>query len=215
VLTISESDVTSETAPGKSDELYYYINTIDSTIKVYTYVDSEYVSSVTIKDIPVVHASFFNSESNQTKFIKQLFVYIDMLKENLGKLETNTFFDLKFYNTYGDSQYYNTLKTNIQLEMNIYVVEWTQELETSIKDYIRLLVDSSNEQESLKISEIIKNVKVQFGDAIDHIDFFGLNGTFNQYIEQTSTIRRSLFPPEYLNIDAEHLTDNSIQVLEI
>ena len=72
--------------------------------------DPVYISHITIKDIPVVHASFFTDETAQTKFIRQLFIYIEMLKENLGKLETNTFFDLKFYNTHGDSQYYNTLQ---------------------------------------------------------------------------------------------------------
>jgi hypothetical protein len=130
-----------------------------------------------------------------------------MLKENLGKLETNTFFDLKFYNTYGNAQYYNTLTTNLKLELDIHLKENTyyEGLELTIKDFVRLLVDGANTIKSLKISDLIRNLTNEFYNQIDYVDFKGLNNTFAQYIGQTTTIKSNLFPPEYLNIPEENL----------
>jgi hypothetical protein len=130
-----------------------------------------------------------------------------MLKENLGKLETNTFFDLKFYNTYGNAQYYNTLTTNLKLELDIHLKENTyyEGLELTIKDFVRLLVDGANTIKSLKISDFIRNLTNEFYNQIDYVDFKGLNNTFAQYIGQTTTIKSNLFPPEYLNIPEENL----------
>jgi hypothetical protein len=172
------------------------------------------ITSITIKDIPVVHQSFFDSEASQTKFIKQLFVYIDLLRENLGRLESNTFFDLKFFNTYGDARYYNTSRTDLNLELDVYVVEKTDQLESSIRDFIRLLVDNSNANSELKVSEIIKATLNEFGDTtIDHIDFKGLNGTLQQYVTKIPTVQDNLYAPEYLNISKENLV--SIRVIQI
>ena len=116
----------------KSDEFLGLFRNLDDLMFSDVSVNSVdgYISSIRIKDIPVVHQSFFDSEESTGKFINQLFVYIDMLKSNLGKLETNTFFDLKFYNTYGESQYYNTLRTDVDLELDVYVNAYSKELES-------------------------------------------------------------------------------------
>jgi len=193
-----------DTEPATVDESYWLTLT---TNKLYQYHLATYITSIKIKNIPLVHSSFFTGEESNTKFINQLFVYIDMLKENLGKLETNTFFDLKFYNTYGDAQYYNTLSTNLKLELDIHIKEnqFSEGLDTSIKDYVRLLVDMANNQKSLKISELIRSLTTQYYNQIDHVDFKGLNDTFTQYINEDSSIKKNLYAPEYLNIPEANL----------
>jgi hypothetical protein len=197
-------------------DYYIYRETISGNnfYRLFQYDSKEYATSVRIKDIPVVHQSFFNNEANRKKFIKQLFIYIDTLRENLGKLETNTFFDLKFYNTYGDSQYYNTSRTDLELEMDIYVYEYSEELESSIRDYVRLLVDKSNDKKSLRISSLIKDVSTTFSKFVDHIEFKGLNGTFVQYLSEIETTAKNLFAPEYLNISEANLSKIAIKQLE-
>jgi hypothetical protein len=192
------------------DENFFVLNTSGS-YSLYQYDSNTYITSVTIKDIPVVHQSFFNSEANQTKFIKQLFIYIDTLKENLGKLETNTFFDLKFYNTYGPSQYYNSLRTDMNLELDVYVYEYSDTLASAIRDLVRLLVDGANNRKALRISSLIKDLTSSFDRYIDHIDFKGLNGTFTQYIKEDATITKNLFAPEYFNIPIENIVSINVQ----
>jgi hypothetical protein len=203
-LTSQTTAPTRDTA-GSPGAFYMYRFGTPTRYTLYSYDENSYVSSVRIKDIPVVHQSFFTSEANQTKFIRQLFVYIDTLRENLGKLETNTFFDLKFYNTYGDSQYYNTTRTDMELELDVYVFERTDELATAIKDYVRLLVDSANRRSSLRVSSLIKDLTTNFSRYIDHVDFKGLNGTFTQYISEIATVSKNLYAPEYFNISEENL----------
>jgi hypothetical protein len=214
---LSEEQTTAPVTAG-ADGDYYVLRTGTVGNYVYTlyqYDDNTYVSSVRIKDIPVVHQSFFTSEANQTKFIKQLFVYIDALRDNLGKLETNTFFDLKFYNTYGDSQYYDTSRTDLDLELDVYVFERTDELATAIKDYVRLLVDDSNRKGALRVSALIKDLSTAFSRYIDHVDFKGLNGTFTQYVGEIASVSKNLYAPEYLNISEENLASiNVIQLAE-
>ena len=189
---------------ASTDDAYYWNST---TGKLFQYDANTYVTSLNVKNIPLVHQSFFNDEASSTKFIKQLFVYIEMLKENLGKLETNTFFDLKFFNTYGDAQYYNTLTTNLELELDIYLKRnaWETGMDDTLRETVRLLVDNSNTVNALSISGIIRDLSVRFYNEIDHIDFKGLNGTFTQYIEKSSEINSNLFAPEYLNIPNENL----------
>lgn len=209
----SAAQITAPSVAGSDGALYVYNNSGSYTI--YEYDANTYVSSVRIKDIPVVHQSFFTSEANQTKFIRQLFVYIDALRDNLGKLETNTFFDLKFYNTFGDSQYYNTPRTDLNLELDVYVFERTDDLANAIRDYVRLLVDNANRGSALRISTLIKDLTTNFSRYIDHVDFKGLNGTFTQFVNEISTVSKNLYAPEYLNVSEENLASiNVIQLAE-
>lgn len=171
------------------------------------------VTGITIYDIPVVHSSYVNNDhSKQDKFVKQLFTYITLLKENLEKLETSTFFDLKFYNTYGPSQLYNTTTTNVELSLDIYLNSPSNSLREEIRSYIRRAVDKSNENGCLKVSQIISLLSKNetYGQYIDYIEFAGLNGTFSQYIEKNFNSEENVrdYPPEWLNLDATKIKDS-------
>lgn len=169
--------------------------------------EAEVISSIKIKEIPVVHTSFFNDEANQSKFIKQLFIYIEMLKDNMSKLETNTYFNLKFENTTGKSQLYDTVDINLKLELEI-VLNGSRDdaLEKEIRDYIRALVDNCNQYGGIEVSNIITYTTAAYKDYIHHITFKGLNGTFDQRI---TTIESSSVNavPEHFNLDTESLDD--------
>jgi hypothetical protein len=200
----------------KSDEFLGLFRNLDDLMFSDISVKSEngFISSVRIKDIPVVHQSFFESEESTGKFINQLFVYIDMLKSNLGRLETNTFFDLKFYNTYGESQYYNTLRTDLDLELDVYVNAYSEELQGRIQEFVRILIDRSNEENSIRISQIMKDLTEEFEGDIDHIEFKGLNGTFSQHIRRKSSSSLMLSAPEHFQIPLEKL-QSGIRVLSV
>lgn len=171
-----------------------------------TETTKKYIKSIILKEVPVVHSSFFNNEANKTKFIKQLFTYIDLLNENMEKLETNTFFNLKFMNTYGYSQQYNSLTTNLDLKMTIYLKQGVDRSNTSIqnqiRDYIRVVVDKFNNEECLSVSTIITLVSAAYANYVDHIVFEGLNGTFTQYINKLDSNQEV---PEYFNLDPSKL----------
>lgn len=178
-----------------------------------TTTSTDYIKSITLKEVPVVHSSFFNTHINQTKFIQQLFTYIDLLKSHMNVLETNTFFNIKFMNTYGYSQKYSTSRTNINLEFTIYLKTSDLNsviLENEIRDYIRVIVDKYNNDSTLSVSTIITLVTAAYHQYIDHIVFEGLNGTFSQYIRPIDISENRFYVPEYFSLDAQKLT-NSIK----
>ena len=175
---------------------------------------------VTIKDLPVVHSSYLKmlpSNGETDDFVEQLFTYIDLLKENLGKLETSTFFDLKFYNTYGQSFLYNTTNTNMQIYLTITLTDEIKNsnaaditsLQNDIRSYIRRVVDKSNNDGCIRISSIIALLgkSETYGQEIDHMDVAGVNGSDTQYIKKLSDVDESSAAPEWLNLDSAMLDD--------
>ena len=211
------------------DYMYLYRNLDDimlSDMTVSTRTDTsdgeptEILNYVTIKDVPVVHSSYLNmipGNGETDDFVEQLFTYIDLLKENLGKLETSTFFDLKFYNTYGQSFLYNTTNTNMQLYFNITLTDEIRNsnaadiksLQDDIRSYIRRVVDKSNNDGCIRISSIIALLgkSETYGQYIDHIDVAGVNGSYTQYIKKLSDVDESSTAPEWLNLDSAMLDD--------
>lgn len=169
------------------------------------------IKSITIKDVPVVHASYFKRANSDTdSFINQLFTYINILKENIDKLETNTFFDIKFYNTYGSAHIYNSLKTNLDLDLEVVLLDEyknNEYVKNNIKSYIRRLVDESNKSYNVSVSSIITATNNNFNNYIDHINIYGLNDTGNQYINKIAGVDESQYVPEWLNIQPSSLND--------
>ncbi len=185
------------------------------------------LDSYTLKNLPVVAAYWYDNAPNKKWFIKQLFIFINMLKENTNKLETTTFFDIKFRNTYGMSKYFDTISTALRLSLVIYLnrdkidaykgnlatgYDTYESLEREILDYIRVAVDSSNADGELVISKIIMKTQAAYYNFIDHIDFNGLNGTFNQHIGQINTTNTK-YPLEYFSLDGT-LDENGVSRLE-
>jgi hypothetical protein len=168
------------------------------------------IRSITLKDVPVIHSSYFknNTEDKKDKFINQLFTYIKILKENIEKLETNTFFDIKFYNTYGYSYIYNSNTTNLTLDLNIHLEDAyinNESVKSQIKSYIRRLVDLTNNTGRLGISNITGLVDNKYADYIKYIEFVGLNDTFSQCVEKKKGVDETMQVLEWINIPPETL----------
>lgn len=207
------------------------LNSNDS-LQIYTQLDDIMESSLihnsssgdsniyplALTDVPLVHSSFFDnnisSGDRRRGFIEQLFTYINLLKDNLDRLETSTFFNLKFYNTYGVSNLYNTSNTNIKLRLIVHLNNAdhmnNENLKAEIKSYIRKLVDNMNNDNSFNYSALNSAIcsSETYGNYIRNVEFVGLNGTFNQYIGRLS-INNDIYTPEWLNLDAKTLISGS------
>ena len=218
-----------EAKPSANGVTFDFVTTTDDTMTMFQNLDNllfsdivintdpnnkDVIKYITIKDVPVIHSSYFaeNAKTKTDRFINQLFTYINILKENIDKLETNTFFDIKFYNTYGTAHIYDTLTTNIKVKFNIILKDAYKDetayanIRSEIKSYIRRLIEESNKTNSLRISSIITLTDTAFTSYIDHIEFRGLNDTFNQYIKKLN-IDESLQVPEWLNIPADKIDE--------
>lgn len=206
VEIVADLNLTNMRMSFKSDKALALFSNMDSIMSSTIQINKDgnnKITSLKIFDIPVVHASFFKQSYNRDRFTSQMFTYIKLLKENLGKLETNTFFDLKFFNVKGLSRTYDTINVDIKLELNIHLnSEGNIDLANQIKEYTRTLVDVSNDVGGLRVSSIISNLTKQY-PYIDHIEFKGLNGTFSQYIKTISNNQSDI--PEHFNIPAENM----------
>lgn len=178
--------------------------------------ENNHLTSLVVKDVPVV-ANYWCSENDMSSFVKQLMIYINILKENESKLETNTSFNLKFKNTHGVSHYYDSNVTNIRLKLNIYLnaegiaVSEDSSRQISIFDeirtFIRLAVDGANSSKELSVVKIMAATFAEYSKYVAHIEFISLNGTFNQYIKGTALLTesdkyaRSKYVDEYFTLD--------------
>ena len=79
-----------------------------------------------------------------------------------------------------------------------------------IRQFIRTVVEQGNDNHRLKVSDVIAYTTATYNDYIDHIDFNGLNGTFNQYIKQVQTTANdsTKYPLEYFNLDTATVSNN-------
>lgn len=191
------------------NKLYFFLDLEDimnSDLK-FSKNSSGLIDNIEILSIPVIEKDDLRGLTLDDSVMNQLFTYIKILKENTDRLETSTFFDLKFYNTYGNSFLYNTYDTNIELMLDIELAAAYRNDETlkkQIRSYIRQLVDLSNDNESLAVSRIISSTIQAFENYIINITFSGLSGTFTQKVTKNDVEERN-YVPEWLNIDAYDL----------
>ena len=119
---------------------------LSSDIEISGNADS--VDAVVLKSVPVVLKRWFNDSAEKKEaLIKQLLVYINFLRKNIDRLESNTFFNLKFFNTYGPSYLLNTPKTNVRLLLDVYFKsDVADDIKDSLCESIRLIIRTIVEQ---------------------------------------------------------------------
>lgn len=179
------------------------------------------VNSITITKVPVVANYWWNNSDDDTKlsFVEQLMVYIKILKSTYDKLESNTFFNLKFKNTYSISYNYNCIRTNLNLKLNIYLTDSGYvynnnndgSLVKEIRYVIKSLVDSFNNDKELSVSRIITVIMASYSSYVSHIEFVSLNGTFNQRITYTASSSSAI--DEFFTLDTT-IDSNGVNSLE-
>jgi hypothetical protein len=140
------------------------------------------------------------------------------LEDNLNSLQNNTDLDMKFYNTFGMSQYYEIEEggqrfnsdVNMSVSLNIKLNQTIDEKE--IIDFIATFMENTNNSDSrvISISNLITELENNF-DEIDYIEFNTLNEHNTQKIIYTYEESQSIqgashqqlinFVPEYININ--------------
>jgi hypothetical protein len=127
-----------------------------------------------------------------------------MLSDGLSKLEANSQFDLKFYNTYGKSTLYNISRTNINITCSIITTRELSDIDkNTIRDYIRRVVDAANDSGNLSISDIYTACIANFNTnekVIRSISINSVNGEIVEYIYQQNKENADLIVPEYLTL---------------
>lgn len=185
-----------------------------------------------IKKIPMIRYLYMENDDNMKNIIKTLTYFKDELSNALPLLENNFNLDTKFYNTYGESQFFtigrnkqNLNMVSISLNLNIKLVtDITTDLINEIKTYISNFIEGTNDTETnfLYISNLIRNLEDEFTE-ISYIEFLGFNDYDSTYqiIENNFTNLSEFskeqvinYVPEYLNINRHVILDNGQLLFE-
>jgi hypothetical protein len=202
----------------------YPINEIRSTVD-YTMKEASGKYGFKLEAIPLVKANYLKMNGTKSAFVKiftEMYEYINNAKENL----TNNFaIDLKYFNTYGPSDYYiiagdenreHIDKVNISLYFDAkYNIAANEEAQTAeLKDFIKQFTEKTlitlASSPSFYISTLIAEAKEKF-PGLKYLVFKGINeyGASIQALESEvnesniiqGVIETSKVVPEYLNID--------------
>lgn len=144
-----------------------------------------------VEMIPLIGTKFFTTHQNEVYEIINR--YIQVIDDCIDRLENNTSIDLKFYNTFGPSQYYRIKSINeidgtnynveeiksldrvdIMLNFDIYVYEATNDFNTRVTEFISEYIEFCNKDKIIPISNLIRLLETNFNE-IRYIRFNGLS----------------------------------------
>jgi hypothetical protein len=188
-----------------------------STLTSLTFTNNR-LNNITINSMPMIGYSYLDQESKYDSLYNLLSTFEFILEDNLNSLQNNTDLDMKFYNTFGMSQYYEIEEggqrfnsdVNMSVSLNIKLNQTIDEKE--IIDFIATFMENTNNSDSrvISISNLITELENNF-DEIDYIEFNTLNEHNTQKIIYTYEESQSIqgashqqlinFVPEYININ--------------
>jgi hypothetical protein len=216
----------------KNVELFKNLNSI-MTSNIIAKVEPDYAGLFyKVKSVPVVRYLYLQDDDNMKRIIQLLDYFKDILNESLDVVENNFGIDMKFYNTYGPSQYFTIgsggtklNKTSISLKVNIKLFgDITTSFITDIKKYITQFVEETNNSDSnfLYMSNLMRHLEEQFPDIL-YMQFVGFNDYDATYqiiednFEGIQSLRKEQvinFIPEYLNVNRRAITENGVTTFE-
>ena len=174
-----------------------------------------------IKQFPLIEREYF--KYSYTNFFNVWNVYLNIIKDNINKLENNTSVDIKLTNTYGPSRFYyydskfnehgeieydflDNIHLNIEMiiHLNYYM---NSDIDIAIKQFISDFLETCNESRLVPISNLIRMLENEF-EIIKYIEFFSVGDFDTQKIRSTFTSLLDMtkqevedYVPEYLNIE--------------
>ncbi|BDH16471.1 MAG: hypothetical protein [Bacteriophage sp.] len=166
------------------------------------------VGKVQIRHIPVIGSIAYLNQEQNMEIMNDIFNAIQVAKVASANLENNTSIDVKLFNTYGKSKYFDIDSIDIRIKMvislNIYI---TKELEKAIKEFIMEYVESCNTtlEKRFSFSNLIRLLESNFSE-IKFIKFFSINGGNVQSIKKITSVDETLealpynYVPEFLTV---------------
>ena len=161
---------------------------------------------IVLKSIPLIGAQFFLNIRENEEIMKEIFSTLRIAKDSSRNLENNTSIDMKFYNSYGVSQYYNCDTIDISIVLNIYTKSGSIN-QGEVRRFVTDVIEASNERidKRFSVSNLIKELETKFND-INYIEFVSLNGlnlqTVNkiEYLDELDSSLPVSYVPEFLTV---------------
>lgn len=189
-----------------------YVNSIGNEfdlLKPFTFIRSvmnyqnDYVNKdnwlITLRELPLIRASWMRNTGNVLDVFRILRNNHDYIEEAYDLLENNFTIDMKLYNTYGRSRYFNIgLKLNSDMESDETTLTPLDSVNVKFKfgvklnslvdegdftnrftEFIRLYIEAFNKIENMgqdiHITDLITQLNIQFADELEYLEFYGIN----------------------------------------
>ena len=184
---------------------------------------------LTIKEIPMVRASWAKKSNNLTQLLTLLKTNNDFINETFDLLENNYTIDMKFYNTYGKSRFYrigigdpaiatneqqDTLeRVNIKLKFGIKIstlsdsTMFKERFVAFVREYIEDLNATTRDGDSINMMDMVTQISNNF-DEIERLEYYGIDdrdASRAQFIDSWSTdeieqLGYKEYIPEFINV---------------
>ncbi len=210
-------------ANDKVDIVIDMLNYMSSFVKVISTGPNPEDYYYLIKLIPMFRYTYLKDQFYIDTIVDNINSTLALIDSNSALIENNNGINIKWYNTYGPSKYFNVGsgldsqvldKLNISIDFRIKInrVLLTDERKNDIKNHIKQFIESinANDTNNIYIFDIFTSLKEAFPEIV-YVEFVGINNYSSsiQIMENSvPDVRNSLinikdFVPEFVNIDTQ------------
>ena len=182
----------------------------------------------TLNGVPLIKAQWIKNIENSQFLVSCIDTNYKEIRDVYNYLEENFSIDMKFFNTYGRSRFYQvgsgndmeqwknldhvncTLKFGIKLDTLSSEADFRKRFNAWVKSYIESVNDIENEGRSFYIMNLIADAKAEF-DEILYMEYYGFNdydSSAQKVISNFATKIKDLgynnYVPEFINIDTSN-----------
>lgn len=197
---------------------------------------------ITLREIPLIRASWMRNSGNVLDLFSILTRNHDYIEQAYDLLENNFTIDMKLYNTYGRSRYFDIGLTvnsgetitpldsvNVKFRFGAKVsalTDWS-DFKNRFVEFVRNYIESFNEIENLgqniHIMDLITQININFADEIEHLEYYGINEFDSSIaqiiktwsIEDINALGYNKYIPEFINLYAESSMNDFIPTVEL
>lgn len=179
----------------------------------------------TLNGVPLIKAQWVKNIENSQFLVSCILSNYKEIRDVYTYLEENFSIDMKFFNTYGRSRFYQigsgndaeqmknldhvncTLKFGIRLDTLSSEADFRKRFSAWVKNYIESVNDIENEGRSIYMMNLVADCKAAF-DEILYMEYYGFNdydSSAQKIVSNFTTEIRNLgyneYVPEFINID--------------
>lgn len=165
-------------------------------------------NSIRINKIPLISALFYMNTAQNKQIMDSFYDNLMVVKRVASQLENNTSIDVKFFNTYGISQYFDSDTIDINLNIEVALNEsLSKRLDQRIKESIVSFVESCNSRKDTRFS--LSNLTTHLENSFSEIRYIKIRSVNNAFIQNISKVKYVSdktedlpydFVPEYLTV---------------
>ena len=196
-------------------------------------------TTYTMNGVPLIKAQWVKNIENSQFLVSCILSNYKEIRDVYTYLEENFSIDMKFFNTYGRSRFYQvgsgndleqrkdldhvncTLKFGIKLDTLSSEADFRKRFSAWVKNYIESVNEIENEGRSIYMMNLIADCKANF-DEILYMEYYGFNdydSSAQKIVSNFTTKIRDLgyneYVPEFINIDTSNENYELVTSIEI